>query len=90
MRVLCGRLSRSRWLRVFLDVLVIILLFLVVVVVNAVRAAGWVFERGFFCEERSIRLPFRHDTVPAWALFLAALSIPTLTVRVTCTEIRNL
>ncbi len=73
--------TRSRWFRVALDVAVIVLLNIINAVIRVRQATGLVVYRGFFCEDRSIRLPDREEIVPTWALLLGALGIPLATVR---------
>lgn len=77
----CGMVIQSRWFRVALDLLVLVLLVLMVVVVKVTQTQDLIVQRGFFCEDTSIRLPYKDDTIPYWGVFLAALSINILAVR---------
>lgn len=36
---------------------------------------------GFFCDDQSIRLPWKDSTVPDWALIVGAVAIPFAAVR---------
>jgi len=36
------------------------------------------FFRGFFCDDESIRHPYRDSTVPTWALVVVSYSLPTI------------
>ena len=66
--------------RVACDALAIAALIAVMGGVLAAKRAGRVVRRGFFCDDESIRLPFREETVPNWALVLAVAAIPVLAV----------
>ena len=66
--------------RVACDVLAIAALIVVLGTTLATKNAGHVVRRGFFCDDESIRLPFREETVPDWALVLAIAAIPILAV----------
>ena len=68
--------------RVACDALAIAALVAILVPVIVVNNAGRVVQRGFFCDDESIRLPSKDETVPTWALFLASLGLPTLTVSI--------
>jgi hypothetical protein len=37
-------------------------------------------KRGFYCDDESIRYPFKDSTVPNWALYIYCFSIPLLVV----------
>ncbi|CAK5082107.1 unnamed protein product [Meloidogyne enterolobii] len=39
------------------------------------------FTRGFFCDDNSIRLPYKTGTIPLWMLILYCLLVTNLTVR---------
>lgn len=69
------------WSRVLLDLLAIALLVALWIGVFLAEVKGVVAERrGFFCDDTSIRLPFKRSTVPDWALVLAAVCTPLVTV----------
>lgn len=42
----------------------------------------WVgpYQRGFFCDDDSIRLPYKSSTVPDWLLLVYALGVPPFVV----------
>lgn len=42
---------------------------------------GKPYQRGFFCDDDTIRLPYKEDTVPAQALHSIGLGIPVVVVR---------
>uniref|UniRef100_A0A183BKZ2 AcidPPc domain-containing protein n=1 Tax=Globodera pallida TaxID=36090 RepID=A0A183BKZ2_GLOPA len=44
------------------------------------RLLAWIgpYRRGFFCDDDSIRLPYKGSTVPDWLLLLYALGVPAL------------
>ena len=70
------------WSRVLTDLLAIAILGALELGVYLAEKNGVVAERrGFFCDDTSIRLPFKDSTVPSWALLLSAVSIPLLAVR---------
>ena len=69
------------WWRVLLDLLAIALLGGLELGVYLAEKNGVVAERrGFFCDDSSIRLPFKHSTVPGWALGLSAACLPLVAV----------
>ena len=42
------------------------------------------FHRGFFCDDESIRYPYREDTVPDWAVGVVGVFVPAFTVSSCC------
>ena len=69
------------WSRVLLDLLAFLLLGALELGVYVSERNGVVAERrGFFCDDTSIRLPFKPSTVPSWALILCACLAPLLAV----------
>ena len=42
---------------------------------------GVSFKRGFFCDDKSIRLPYKHTTVPLYCLVILSAAVPLLMVR---------
>ena len=38
------------------------------------------FQRGFFCDDESIKYPYKKDTVPWWAVGLVGILVPVITV----------
>lgn len=69
------------WSRVLTDLLAFIILGALELGVYLAEKNGVVAERrGFFCDDTSIRLPFKDSTVPSWALTLSAVCIPLLAV----------
>lgn len=69
------------WSRVLIDLLAIALLGGLELGVYLAEKNGVVAEkRGFFCDDTSIRLPFKHSTVPGWALSLSAACTPLVAV----------
>ena len=69
------------WSRVLTDLLALGILGALELGVYLAEKNGVVAERrGFFCDDTSIRLPFKESTVPSWALSLCAVFIPLLAV----------
>ena len=69
------------WSRLLLDVVAIAVLCALELGVYLAEKNGLVAERrGFFCDDTSIRLPFKESTVPSWLLTLSAVSIPLIAV----------
>ena len=42
------------------------------------------FHRGFFCDDESIKYPYREDTVPSWVVGVVGILVPAFTVRFSC------
>jgi len=38
------------------------------------------FQRGFYCDDDSIKYPYKGNTVPAWAVGVVGIVVPALTV----------
>jgi len=38
------------------------------------------FQRGFFCDDDSIKYPFRNNTVPWWTVGVVGILVPAITV----------
>jgi len=38
------------------------------------------FQRGFFCDDDSIKFPYKENTVPWWAVAVVGLPFPIITV----------
>jgi len=38
------------------------------------------FQRGFYCDDDTIKYPLKQSTVPGWAVGVIGLSVPVLTV----------
>jgi len=38
------------------------------------------FQRGFFCDDDSIRYPYKSNTIPWWAVGVVGLLVPAITV----------
>ena len=69
------------WSRVLIDLVAFALLGALDLGVYIAEKKGIVAERrGFFCDDTSIRLPFKHSTVPGWALTLTSVCVPFLAV----------
>ena len=45
------------------------------------EANGIITKRGFYCNDESIRYPYRPDTVPTLALVVGSVGIPLVAVR---------
>lgn len=41
---------------------------------------GFPYQRGFFCDDESIRYPFKESTVSSSILYTVGLGLPTLVV----------
>ena len=77
-------LACRAWSRVLADLLAIALLGTLELGVYLAEERGVVAERrGFYCDDTSIRLPFRHSTVPGWALALCSVAVPFFAVSLT-------
>jgi len=48
--------------------------------VAVLNAVGEPFKRGFYCDDDSIRYPFKDNTITNWMLYLFSLGLPILTV----------
>ena len=73
----------SSWSRVLIDLLAIVLLGALEIGVYSAEKNGHVADRrGFFCDDTSIRLPYKPSTVPSWALILCAVCTPFVVVSV--------
>ena len=69
------------WSRVCIDLLAILLLGALEAGIYSAEKSGHVADRrGFFCDDASIRLPFKPSTVPSWALILCAVCTPFVVV----------
>ena len=66
--------------RVLYDTVVLVGLAVVIGACFIAQEQGHVYRRGFFCDDESIRLPYKDDTVPDWALVVATAFIPLLAV----------
>jgi len=38
------------------------------------------FQRGFYCDDDSIKYPLKHSSVPGWAVGVFGILVPVLTV----------
>ena len=73
------------WSRVLIDMVAFALLGALDLGVYIAEKEGIVAERrGFFCDDTSIRLPFKHSTEPGWALTLTSVCVPFLAVSLSC------
>ena len=43
--------------------------------------SGDPYYRGFFCDDETLRHPYRDSTVPTWALVIASYGLPTIVFR---------
>ena len=68
------------WRRSVFDLITILLLLILFIGTYVAENTGAIVKRGFYCDDSSIRFPFRESTVPSWALVVSALSIPLLAV----------
>lgn len=41
---------------------------------------GKSFQRGFYCDDESIKHPYKTNTIPTWAASFVGLSLPVLFV----------
>jgi len=42
------------------------------------------FQRGFYCDDDSIKYPYKDNTVPWWAVGLVGIAVPIITVSCFC------
>lgn len=73
---------KRRLVRVLLDLGAALLIAVLVAATYACERRGYVKHRGFFCDDPSIRYPFKVGTVPTWALVISSLGIPMLAMLV--------
>ena len=66
--------------RILCDSLAIAVLAVLFFIGQALENNGIVTRRGFYCDDESIRYPYRPDTVPTWALVVGSVGIPLLAV----------
>lgn len=72
-----------RWrvtIRVAADVTAFIVVLVLVVFSFLVLKRIEPVRMGFYCDDTSIRYPYKEDTVPDWSLFIAVFAIPLFTV----------
>ncbi|KAL5457247.1 hypothetical protein EMCRGX_G034494 [Ephydatia muelleri] len=63
-------------IRVLCDSLALAFLIIFLIIGQALEVNGIVTKRGFYCDDESIRYPYRPDTVPTWALVVGSVGIP--------------
>lgn len=68
-------------IRVLCDSLALAFLIIFLIIGQALEVNGIVTKRGFYCDDESIRYPYRPDTVPTWALVVGSVGIPLVAVR---------
>ena len=78
--VTCIREFFKVWWRSIFDLITILLLLFLFIGLYVAENNGSVVKRGFYCDDVSIRFPFRESTVPIWALVVSVLSIPLVAV----------
>jgi len=61
-------------------VLDFLLLFMVWLPVCLFAVVGQPFQRGFYCDDESIRYPYKDSTVPNWVLYLIGAILPIITI----------
>ena len=67
--------------RVLCDSVAIAFLVIFLIIGTILEDNGIVTRRGFYCDDESIRYPYRPDTVPTWALVVGSVGIPLVAVR---------
>ena len=60
---------------------VIVLLFSVAFPILLFYLFGKPFERGFYCDDESLRYPFKESTITSTMLYIIGLGFPIATVR---------
>lgn len=67
-------------LRVFTDVMFFIAALIPSVVLYALDSPTLMFQRGFFCDDESIKYPYKEDTISVGVLVAVGLLVPTVTM----------
>ena len=67
--------------RVVCDGVAIAFVVVFLIIGQALESSGIITRRGFYCDDDSIRFPYRPDTVPTWALVVGSVGIPLAAVR---------
>lgn len=62
--------------RVLCDSVALVFFIVFLVIGEFLEINGVVTRRGFYCDDESIRYPYRPDTVPTWALVIGSVGIP--------------
>ena len=74
-------MGRARSVCKFLvELLSLVTLFAVCLVLFECEKRGVSYKRGFFCDDNSIRLPYKPGTVPSYALIIIAGLLPVMIV----------
>jgi phosphatidate phosphatase len=63
--------------RIFLDFSLLFLVWLPVILFATVVKP---FERGYYCDDESIRYPYRDSTVPNYSLYILGAALPIITI----------
>ena len=71
---------KSCVVRVLCDSVAIAFLVIFLIIGTILENNGIVTRRGFYCDDESIRYPYRPDTVPTWALVVGSVGIPLVAV----------
>jgi phosphatidate phosphatase len=66
-----------QWWKVTTDLVVLVILGVLVVFLETASERGLYVDRGFFCDDETLRYPFSlHPAVPTWLLVLGCLLVP--------------
>lgn len=75
------RIFRERWWRVSSDLAILLFLGALFVFLELGGERGLYVNRGFFCNDESIRYPYtKHPAVPTWLLAVGSIFIPTISL----------
>lgn len=75
------RVFYERWWRVCSDVAILFVLGALATFLELGGERGLYVDRGFFCNDESIRYPYtRHPAVPMWLLVVGSFFIPTISM----------
>ena len=71
----------EQWWRTGTDVVVLLILGCLALFLDLAGDKGLVVKRGFFCDDNSIRFPYKSQAaVPSWGLLLGCLLIPMVAI----------
>ena len=73
--------AKSCITRVVCDGFAIAVVVLLLIVGLALEKNGIVTRRGFYCDDESIRYPYRPDTISTLAVVIGSVAIPLAAVR---------
>lgn len=68
------------WWRTFFDLLAILVLFLLFLGLFLAQQRGAIVQRGFYCDDVSIRFPAKPSTVPSEALVIVGILLVLIVV----------